>query len=332
MNEIAGSPTPTDDDLRALQTTQADEMTGQPQSSACQRRKRTVFNESQVNILENFFRMNMYPDIRHREHLSRKIAISESRIQVWFQNRRAKARKKGVKHANPQMEGSSPNLVSPNRYLYASASVPDMVHQQQLMSYQEEMKPLMVPQQDMFYHQSTEVAEYSQWSSEGARQRSVSGQMSTNVYQQSSPSNNSMGSHQYYTSLSPIMEYNKQKTVLSRGQFQNSAHMMDYSSYLPQENISLEGSPPERRLSRPSESSSTSSDSSVGLHSFPSLASIKKPGVYNGVCKTGSPMYDTSISEISTEYASDWDVDLRSVQSVIMEDYSRYDKVPMHFY
>ncbi|XP_046849550.1 visual system homeobox 1-like isoform X2 [Xenia sp. Carnegie-2017] len=57
------------------------------------RRSRTVYTRGQVKELEKLFQLNHYVDLESRKSLSRKIGLDEERIQVWFQNRRAKWRK-----------------------------------------------------------------------------------------------------------------------------------------------------------------------------------------------------------------------------------------------
>lgn len=58
------------------------------------RRARTYFDDRAIQILEHAFLQEQYPDIHRREQLSNEIGTTEARVQVWFQNKRSRCRKR----------------------------------------------------------------------------------------------------------------------------------------------------------------------------------------------------------------------------------------------
>lgn len=54
---------------------------------------RTIFRPDQLEILEKAFKANSYPSAKKKRILAANTSLTDERVRIWFQNRRAKEKR-----------------------------------------------------------------------------------------------------------------------------------------------------------------------------------------------------------------------------------------------
>ncbi|KAF9554019.1 homeobox-domain-containing protein [Agrocybe pediades] len=82
----------------------SDSLKDHPKSGGKEKRKRSRVTPEQLVHLENYFEMDRSPTAARRKDISEMLGMQERQTQIWFQNRRAKAKLLGGKYGRESVE------------------------------------------------------------------------------------------------------------------------------------------------------------------------------------------------------------------------------------
>ncbi|CAG2232560.1 unnamed protein product [Mytilus edulis] len=101
-------------DTYSINSSSTNKPTSQSTDSRKQKKNRTTYTPSQVQMLERSFYENPYPDSAKIETMALDLKVAEPNVKIWFQNKRARCRKraqeKPQQNAMPHMSPMMPPM------------------------------------------------------------------------------------------------------------------------------------------------------------------------------------------------------------------------------
>ena len=90
--------------IESVETCNPEDPDWEPQCEEESKKKRVNFTAEQISILETRYEDNPFPKADLREKIGEELGLTAKKVDVWFKNRRAKARRDAVQKSVKQVK------------------------------------------------------------------------------------------------------------------------------------------------------------------------------------------------------------------------------------